>query len=41
MLATLLRAGIVAAPLGFAGLVWPARRHAGTVRGSWLAIRRL
>ena len=41
MLTTLLLAGIVAAPLGFAGLVMPVKRHAGTVAGPWRALRRL
>ena len=41
MLTTLLLAGIVAAPLGFAGLVLPVKRHARTVAGPWLALRRL
>ena len=40
MLTNLLLAGIVAAPLGFVGLVLPVKRHAGTVAGPWLAIRR-
>ena len=37
----LLLAGILAAPLGFAGLVMPVKRHARTVTGRWSAIRRL
>ena len=37
----LLLAGILAAPLGFAGLVMPVKRHARTVAGPWPAIRRL
>jgi len=32
---------MVAAPLGFAGLVLPVKRHAGTTAGPWLALRRL
>jgi hypothetical protein len=38
---TLLLAGIVAAPLGLAGLVKPAGRDARAVPGPWPAIRRL
>ena len=37
----LLLAGILAAPLGFAGLLMPVKRHARTVSGPWPAIRRL
>ena len=37
----LLLAGILAAPLGFAGLVMPVKRHARTAAGSLAAIRRL
>jgi hypothetical protein len=37
----LLLAGILAAPLGFAGLLMPVKRHARTVSGPWSAIRRL
>jgi cellulose synthase/poly-beta-1,6-N-acetylglucosamine synthase-like glycosyltransferase len=37
----LLLAGILAAPLGLAGLLMPVKRHARTVSGPWLAIRRL
>jgi hypothetical protein len=37
----LLLAGILAAPLGFAGLLMPVKRHACTVSGPWPAIRRL
>ena len=37
----LLLAGILAAPLGFAGLVMPVKRHARTAAGPWAAIRRL
>jgi glycosyltransferase involved in cell wall biosynthesis len=40
MPAPLLLAGILAAPLGFAGLVMPVKRHARTVAGPWPAIRR-
>ena len=40
MHAPLLLAGIVAAPLGVAGLVMPVKRHARTVAGPWPAIRR-
>ena len=40
MLAALLLAGIVAAPLGSAGLFTPARRRA-RVTGAWAASRRL
>src|SRR5207253_4582878 len=39
MLATLLLAGIVAAPLSSAALFLPGRRH-GRVAGRWPAIRR-
>ena len=41
MLKILLLAGIVAAPLGLAGLVMPAERDARAVAGRWPAIRRL
>ena len=41
MLETLLLAGIVAAPLGLAGLVMPARRDACARAGRWSAIGRL
>ena len=41
MLKILLLAGIVAALLGFAGLVMPAQRDARAVAGRWPAIRRL
>ena len=41
MLATLLLAGMVAAPLSFAGLVMPVKRHACAAAGRWPAIRRL
>ena len=37
----LLLAGILAAPLGFAGLLMPVTRHARTAAGPWPAIRRL
>ena len=37
----LLLAGILAAPLGFAGLLFPVKRHARTAAGPWPAIRRL
>jgi hypothetical protein len=40
MLAALLLAGIVAAPLGSAGLLAGTRRHA-RVAGAWPATRRL
>ena len=41
MLATLLMAGMVAAPLGLAGLVMPDKRQARTVARRWSAIRQL
>ena len=41
MLATLLLAGTVAAPLGLAVLVMPVRRRPRTAAGLWPAIRRL
>ena len=40
MLTTLLLAGLLAAPLGMAGLLMPAKRHAGPAGGAWRAIRR-
>ena len=40
MLATLLLAGLVAAPLSFTGLVIPVKRHACAAAGRWPAIRR-
>ena len=40
MLATLLLAGMVAAPLSFTGLVIPVKRHACAAAGRWPAIRR-
>ena len=41
MLTTLLLAGMVAAPLSFAGLVIPVKRHACATAGRWPALRRL
>ena len=40
MLTTLLLAGVIAAPLGFAGLVMPAKRRTRAAAGTWPAIRR-
>ena len=40
MLATLLLAGIVAAPLGFVGLILPVKQRARAAAGRWAAIRR-
>ena len=40
MLATMLLAGMLAAPLGFAGLILPVKRHARRAAGRWPAIRR-
>src|SRR5689334_2407783 len=41
MLASLLLAGMVAAPLSFTGLVIPVKRHACATAGQWPAVRRL
>ena len=41
MLATLLLAGLVAAPLSFTGLVIPVKRHACAAAGRVAGIRRL